>query len=497
MTWLLDLTWSGRVFRFASVPITVGGVDYVGGLVPSFTLGAEPGTLQRDVEVDLGELLFDVDVAEWQAKGRPLLGATAVLSTYDGSIKRARVSGQVEAAEVGEYGEPVALTLTWTAEDGARVVPVAAAVELNTWNNADAAVYGEPYPRVFGRPGHNIASVAGRPVTGGSPGVVVDDTGNGTALISDDAVVGTGNPRVLRLRGSTWTALTSEAPTVTTDGLGRTVTVIDGGSAGFFAHGDTVWVDWPYLSTGTTARRDSNAPILSFGDLLYWLAGESDATFDTSAWRSIPAALGGYDVGYYVDDDSSPLDIIENVCLPLLPLSVIPGADGLVPVVWRLDARTADVSLVEGGNVARVSRLRTETDEVATDIELAYAPRADDGQPYAVARADETTHPACAESYSWIGRRRLRLETQAVYDATTAHRIVGWLALSKGSIVERVRYEDWDGLDLEVGAVVSVTDTGLSLSGRIGHVVEVAYTGNVTEYVVAMYRLPGRDSLRA
>jgi hypothetical protein len=500
MIWLLDLTWAGRVFRFASEPVTLVDADgvslpYAGGLDPSYTVGAAIGEVQADLEVELGEVLFPVDAALWHRSGRPLLGCPATLSTWvsgASETRRARLSGVVSVAEVGALGEPVRLVLRWSAPDGARVVPTAAAVNVDTSNLADPGVYGTPYPRVFGSPGLGL-STTGLDIfaTGGTVLPVLDQAGR-VLLLADGPVAGT-SCTVIRIKNDgTATAETAVPITATTDGLGRTISVATTTTA--ITDGHTHWVDWT-TTTGGTLRRDSSSPILTFGDLLYWLVGESSTTFDPTAWRDVIAQLSAYRVGYYVDDDSSPLDIIKDVLLPILPLSVVPGPNGLRPVFWGLSSTDASAHLVEGENASRVSRAKLDAGEVFNDVTLRYAPRADDGTHARVAVGTEDTHAACAASVTYLPRSALVVETVAVYDSATADRIVGDLVSAYALPVERINYRDLGGLDLDVGQVIALTDSGLHLTARIALVEAVAYSGGDVEYSLALYTVPGRDTL--
>lgn len=502
MTWLLDLTWAGRVFRFASEPVTpldAQGVPlpYAGGLVPRYEIGADVGQVQRDLEVDLGELLFPVDVARWHREGRPLLGALGELSTWTAGdtheSRVVRVTGSVSLAEFGADGEPVTLALRWdSGGDGASIVPPQATVTTTTLPDADDGARGKTYPLVVGMPGLGETSSPMIPVSGGAPAFVSDATvANGQILLSLGAVAAT-TVTVLNVTDAAW-----ETRTVATgaDDTGRTISVTDGSVGEPYAAGDVLWVDWS-SSSGGILRVDGTGAIDTASHWIAWLVSLSTAEIDAAAWTRLP--IDGYRLAGYIDDPSvSPLEFLERQILPLLPLSAVPGPRGLRPVLWRFDARDTDavIDLVDGENCSRVSSLAIDVGSVRNSITVMYAPRASDGEMARSVTLDEDTHPGCAASRTYLPARAETIESVILYDTATAWRVAGWRAAAFSLPVEAVSYEA--DADLAVGDVVTITDSGLHLSARVAVVATVAYDGPTTTVRLVMFTIPGRDSLRA
>ena len=151
--WLLELTFAGRVFRFASESVDITDADdnvlsYEGSIGEidfneSFDLFADAPTLPS---VSF-EAFFpaDVSVASLVSQGHALDGAKGELSLHlpgnayeDRSI---RLLGLVSEPVYGDSGEPVSFSLeSLPFDDGAQWPPAGAVVSETTWPDHDLSL---------------------------------------------------------------------------------------------------------------------------------------------------------------------------------------------------------------------------------------------------------------------------------------------------------------------------------------------------------------------
>jgi hypothetical protein len=176
---------------------------------------------------------------------------------------------------------------------------------------------------------------------------------------------------------------------------------------------------------------------------------------------------------------------------------LVPGPDGIYPVIWRLDATNADAihHLTEGEGCTRSGRVRylRERGEVFNRFRLEYAIRADSGKfrreltlgPDAPA-ADPTSGRAPLEygsalvrmSAARYGIRSRSLSSAFLWDDATAALILHWLARWEGFVHRGLDVEvEPDQAWLRPGDIVTYTATDLHLSARVCIVTGWAWTG--------------------
>lgn len=498
--WLLDLVWAGRTYRFASEPIelTEDGEDYIyqPGLAPVYEIQAGIGEVQRDIDIDLGTLIFDEDVLQQIRRGARLVGADAELYCLDGEEKRRLFRGTITLASV-QPGRAATLSMRWQTDDSAKAR--SGEVSLDTWNGANEGVYGTPYPRIFGFPGLGIgsaSSAANNSVTGGSTLTTVDVTPankHDYVLLACTGAVAATTVALIQVYGDGTTARETGNTLVTsTDDLGQTVTTVT--PIGMAIEEESkLYIDWSETDGG--ALRANGEPITTFGHLLTVLATESTADLDVRAFSAFEGALGGYRVDTYIDDDSSPLALIEDYC-QFLPMSLVPGPDGLRPVLWDLSA-TFGQPLVHGVDIELGEEHSWDTDGVINEVTVTYGPKADDGSPYYTLTVDATNHASCAESQTYLPVSRETIEVLPVYDQATAYRIASFRALSRALPVERVTATELRPLWLNLGDTVLVSADDRHLTERVGNVTAVKSDGGRVSYEITFYTVPGRDYLNS
>ena len=499
--WMLELT-AGPTWRFASSPAEWDGAAYVEGLevsddhVDAVSL-SEPTELAKSFSLH-GDAVAALDLES------VALGATAKVyywtdpTTGDPTLL---LSGTVEDPVYGSSSEPLTATVRevpWL--DRGAVIPATAAINGDTWPSADAGLDDEVYPVIVGAPG--ATSVMG------SPAYLVDTGAGRSVLVAGHPVVAP-TVRIHDLTGATSNLL--NVSTVA-DGLGRSVAIADGSAWGALAAGDELWAVWQ--TDGGLANPESPSSALTgAGDVIEWLLHRSTLRVDWGRLRAAKARLNAYKIDTYIQgapgEPVSPWRWISSHLLPLLPVSVRTGPKGLYLAVFDPGAplTEARIRLEEGRNCDRISPVSTlGVSDVANDFSLTYAPRSDGDKGASIVRVsgDRATLDAfpsafrsaiCEESRRRFGRIGRHLATTAIYDASTATRLLLSMAARDALPAREVVYalRDGHGIEgLEPGDSVRLVDDGLGWSARSAYVWSVRL-GTPVEVALRLWHRPGRD----
>ena len=387
--WLLDLDLGGRTVRLSTQPVVVDGAAYEGTLdrVALRESIEGLGTIPSEREAQVG-LVPGVALAAYAGqRGR------GVLRLWSGSGRgRVELDGSVLVADVG--GATEAMTLTLTADpyiDTSSTHTEQARVDGTTWPTARDAADGQWYPRIFGVPGAQYGGTDGLQLRT-MPLPCIETVGSGATanranklLICDAQNHGaplrvavtartSGRDDVL---GQTFGAADlGPAPVLATDGLGRSVWVLDtSGESGDFRKSDEFY--GVILDQQAVAySRSGVAPVDTLGRMVWQLAREASISIDDAEWSRLAEALP-YRVGYALREPQSPLEVVLDV-LEALPVAVYATPRGLGALLWPYDARRGDAvaRLVEGVTCSRRSglvSLREPGDEAGVVVvEYAY-----------------------------------------------------------------------------------------------------------------------------
>lgn len=523
LVWLLSIEWAGRTFRWSSRPcdpIDSDGdpVPHDGGLPAiqfseSFSLlSLTPDTRSVALELD-----FPVDVAALIQLGHDLASATGELSLWRVGSKYADrmvlLAGRVVEPEYGAEGEPVSLSIEQAPWDDRALVPEAShrvTVDTFPYHHADAR--GLYYPIPFGLPGHYTDSNGNsNHTTSGSPALVVtwddDNSWADELLIADGECAASTGGSVLIYSADGQSYVSSE-PYTSTDAFGRTVTLVSLLPEDTAFRADTsYWVGWN--DDGMAILKDDRSGgVAGAGDLLIWMLRRASVPVDLPRFDAVKAYLNRWKVSGYVDDAVSPVEWLTDNLLPLIPVSLAYGADGVIPVVWRLDAGAADAveAITAGPGVVRtglVSYTRGPSD-VVNDVRVSFAARARTGDFLRTVSCrpdpdedskDEFTSYYARISAARYGAQAESVETDIVYDEATAGLIAEWLVRAKALPIRTVTYET--GIEfgwLEPGDVVTLTDEELSFSSQVCLVETVSWTSEVSvELTLLIVDDPARD----
>jgi hypothetical protein len=445
LVWLLTLTWAGQVYRFSSYPVAPVDEDgralpHDGGLdVLEYEDGAELLTTSPELRSVAIEVLFPIDVAERIEAGHDLAAASGELALWavgqPWEDRQQVIVGTVVQPEYGAADEPVRFSLEENPFDDVAVIPDAAAVvSASTW---DQDAFQTPddslelvYPIVFGAPGLTTddqgAAVLGR----GSPGIVLDYTNisyEAKLLMVAGHLVEASTVTILDQDGAGVTRTVSHVE----DLLGRTVAVVDLTTTFAIDKTGSLWVCW---TQGRALPGVSGA-----GSLLRYMLGRSSLRVDWGRVEALVAYLDRFEVSGYINSACSPWEWVQDNLLPLLPISMLSGPDGLRPVRWRYDAAEEDAVAVLtcGQGCERVSPITYERGRanVVNEIRLSYAIDGEDG---ALLSAICTPEPDQADpaqftilhsriSGSRYGLMAKTMETDIIWDRRTARLVATWL----------------------------------------------------------------------
>lgn len=509
--WLFVLTYAGQTYYIATERADVTSVSPAGTTTLSFRPGLTPLTdiVQALAIVTSAPELRSVALEFWwdDQGSRAKDIATLIEEGHDLAAARGEVSlwvrgtqwedrlivvdGRCREPEYGARGEPIALTVEDEPLDD-RAFLVDASVNSDAWPLALDEHYGDVYPFVFGQPGVFVALDGTTYYCPGSPAICVQQTAKkAEILLIAGHHVAANEVRVCYNTGSTsgWEDEGPFSVTNTFDSVGRPCATVDvsGGSLTLQEAGEyyTAW------SGGSAAfDRFGTGAIASAGQLMRNLASMSSVKVDSAAFAALADRLPWLVGGYVDDPEVTPLQYLQDVVLPMLPVGLMIGdSGGLGPVLWRYDATQADAvdHLEIGPGVSRVSRVRYERvpREIAQRIHCSFAVDGATDRPHLHYElhpqrqtAEESTSAfaiASARRYVFPGEmlRSLTVELPIVWSPTTAARVAHWRIRRDGYAPRLVEYDvlvdrGW----LRPGDVVTITDSELAWVTVVALIIE-------------------------
>lgn len=509
IVWLLEVEYAGAIWRWSSRPIDVssdlGTLTYPGGLSAldvedSLGIVSESGD-ERSISLSL--LWPSPGVALLIQRGHDLAAALGQLSyLIEGQPWESRVvviHGMLSQPEYEADNQPVSFTLIerpW--DDIAQIIPPEYRIDATTWPTCPVAATNQRYPvPMFGAAASSRRGPGGAAV-GLSPAyplaLNVGDGGVDKLIISAYPVAAATVQAGTIVDNVYDTASFSVAST--TDALGREVYYIDTSASSATIRYASAWYVTDWNEGGILGNLEPGRPITTAGEMLYWLASRSSVRVDLPRFASIVGALS-WPVEAYVDGDASPLQFIIDRLLPILPVSLVCGPNGIQPVLWRYDARAGDAveAIVNNVNAARVGAVSytAKPSDLIQRIVLDYGwdAGANDytrqlivepipsGPTPAGSSDPRKIHNAflraAANRYSDDDPRRYRtlgVQSDLIGSDVTAARYLAWKCRQVGYSPRLVEYDVGQDLGwLELGAVVLLTDSELYLSSIVALVV--------------------------
>lgn len=511
---LLEVEWASRVYRWSSgatvqIASDDGDLTFSGGLPAAWDDAFDPLSTDPSARsMSFSDLYLppDVSAAELVAAGHDLAAARGRVSlwapgrTYEDRIRV--LSGRVYAPTYGGASEPIGLTVEAREfDDRAYLISPDARITAETWPFSDSAAHGRAYPFVFGTPGRYTEPDGTEGKTTGSPAYVVQEA-NKRLLIAGHRVTAS----TVRIIDVTKAEARDCPVEHLVDGLGRTVAVANAHGTGLtITAGDTYFARW---DSGTAAIDDDGSALRFAGDVLRYLLRRSSLDYDRGRFATVVGYLNRFRLDGYADDpDVTIWDYIADNLLPILPVSIVGGANGLRPILYRVPLRVLDaVDAIEAGpNAVRSSPIQYSTEDPIQRVSVRYALRADSGDHLlGVTLTGDRLEAGSTDSFA--GRiyasgtaslrrsasryllpgeapREERIETEIVTDTATAELIAETIARIRALPYREVSY----ALDLhrfgalEPGDVVTITDGEVAFTEEPAIVRSVSWTSTTAD----------------
>ncbi len=520
--WLLDVAFASRTFRLSreSFEVTsdeLGVLQYEGVIEDEIEFEEGIDLFSDSAEVvalSIGTVLPGVSVAKMVAEGHDLGSAVAELSQWIEGTKyedrRVVLRGHFVDPEYGGDGEPINVSIQSNAFEDAGLVPLAThTITETTWPLAADAALGAAYPFVFGKQPNSGAGQTGL---------------NQAYLVRSTANAGIGNEMLLvcshDVQATTVNVFSDSNNAAlgvsrVADGLGQYVTVIGPGLGALtFTDDDEFRVIWDQGNTGAHWNRQRTGPLSGAGDVLEHLLSLTTLEVDWGRIAAAKAYLNRFQLCGYIAEGVSPWEYITANLSPILPMSVVVGADGLYVIPWKYEATAKDIvdalDVDNDPSIERDGPVAYEGDpaDLVNEFKLRYAieGRSGDARATIVLGADrDPDDPYSAESVfckvsqQRYGKRTEETESTVIYDDATAGLVVSWWARAKSLPTRTVTYlVGEDRAWLERGDVVALTDSELYFAGTVGLIENVAYLedGNI-RLTIRLVEDPAREFRRS
>ena len=225
---------------------------------------------------------------------------------------------------------------------------------------------------------------------------------------------------------------------------------------------------------GGIANRYNDGSLSGGGELLRYVLGLSSLRVDAGKTAAAEGLLNQYRFAGYIDDSVSPWEWLQDNVLPLLPLSIANGPDGVYPIVWRLDAKAGDAAahLDASKHIERAGPVTYDRRDVVNELSLSFAYDAErgiykrkitlSGDGSDLSLSDVYTNAYARVSQMRYGKSSNTLETDIVYDQNTAEKILNWKIRASAFPSRAITYTAPASMAwLQRGDVVTLTDSDL------------------------------------
>jgi hypothetical protein len=569
--WLLDLQWAGGVIRVADGDLEVQTDD---GDLLKYSPGLDSPEMEEAIELltDMSaapasatiSVLLPVDVPRLVALGHDLSGAIGTLSRWvEGTTLEARrvvLVGIVSDPEYETEDDPVRFTLeanVW--QDSTEFPDPEAAVLADNWDDAmilslALSDFELAYPIVIGRPGVVSTMITSVGWITGSAGVWVDkqNTAAGGGNVGDLTLVIAGHHVTATEVYANTDGYTTGTRFLVRNGYDRQEHPVaflswwgtktagaddftySAGPYGFVAGPPTslghnavnvefqpasgvdrpVYIGWLDSTDGGGGMQGPNGQTIeTAGEVLEWLLGLTSIKVDRGRCAVAGSLLSRFKLGFTIETGVKPWEWAKEHLLPLLPVTIVSGPDGVYPLVWRYWATSADavhhLDLDIDPGIERSSAVRVDRSKIVNDWTLRYAYTRRTGSFRGVARLGaEGLSVGLPSMHCTISQRRYRrpdgdplviaesMDTVCIYDDSTAQAVLSWQALAYALARRRVSYRVPLSRypSIERGQVITVTDPDLYLSSQVALVESVKTDGSPTcDVGLLLIEDPGRD----
>lgn len=255
------------------------------------------------------------------------------------------------------------------------------------------------------------------------------------------------------------------------------------------------------------------------GDVLEYLLAQTGLPVDYGRCAASRDRLNEFKIDVAIDERTKIWEWIQANLLPILPVSLATGPQGLYYVAWRWDATAADARWTLDADtdptVQRAGRVKADTSKIANRIRVDFCKDRRTGnflQYRAVDATYDTATPSVRASYHCAvsqaryrtardsGVREKTIAADAVWDAATADAIAAVharaYALAQVTVDYVLPIDGYAGI--ERGDVVLLSDTEVGMSAQVCMVQEVQWdTSGTIGVSLLVIPDPARDMRHA
>jgi len=522
----VQFVYNSKQYRLCEIAIDVVGDDgnilYTDGLIQfdySESMAAAGDIEQNNVMCQLA--LPETDILDLHNRGLGLDGVTAefgyyivrtgaIMQTYADRVVLFR--GQFEAPQFGDPNEPnnfVAVSIEAHPQTPNRLLLDIGVIDERFPNRDIDTADGKPYPIVFGKPGELITNGITREIYA-TPAYCIKryDSHSAHMMICGHDIVAAVAPTVI-IRDDNGQTVT-KTPQRAVDQYGNVyhyITLLPSDNVampGYSGSGDSNewWVHWntPALPNqfGTTPDTIPGDALTRAGDVLLFGMLRTGQPIDRGAWANIAAILNTYKLAGYINDPTMyAWEWLQGNILPLLPVSIRMGANGLRPVVDLLTIikqiePTARWIVDDSSEIQQIGPITqiTELGDIVNDytVEYGYNGVGDDYAAISRCRgiiqtANQFKTNAAVTSTNRYGIKQGATQTNYVYDNATADMIaatyVQAYALPRFELAVHANVQYGY---IQIGDIIQVTADRLALDAQNVIVTGKRWAGTVWEF---------------
>ena len=242
------------------------------------------------------------------------------------------------------------------------------------------------------------------------------------------------------------------------------------------------FVSFLSLYGGGLISPSDNEEITGAGDICLWSLQQGGQEIDYLAWQSLAPFLNTYKIsGFINSQEISAIEFLEKDIIPLLPISVVQGKNGMKPI---LDLYASGIkptpicSLIASPELSASSALqqRGDSSSLINDVTIAYCWDLKHGAYKARQRitGDTTLSSAttaqnqiAVASHDKYGSRSTTIETRFVSDVDTAALIASNIIRYNAFPERFIEYIAAPSFGwIEIGDILSLTDDAFSFSNE-------------------------------
>ncbi len=230
------------------------------------------------------------------------------------------------------------------------------------------------------------------------------------------------------------------------------------------------------------------------GDICLWCLEQGQQDIDYVAWEALNTFLNSYKIaGYINDEEISAIEFLEKEIIPLLPISVIQGKNGMKPVLDLFASGikpTSIASIIASPEFSSSSGIqqRGDTSSLINDITIKFC---FDMKQQAYQAKQRLTgnemlygdkvniNDIAVKSLNKYGTRSKVIETSFIHDIDTAALICFDMIRNNAFPSEFLQYTcsprfGW----IEVGDILALTDSDLNFENKLVQIVEKSWQSN-------------------